>query len=202
MSRKEGHKDFEAIANAIEWSGGFVSRLVRTMRAQEWSAEEICAIITKTDPNKQPFEQIVSNMHRFPSQIYAPDWIPDGCKVLDDVGLHDYKMENLEWLPVLDAEKFESYLWGETMRERAKAWDANPGLSDGKLFFWEHRDELPRDMAIPLTGTLLFDKNESRLRICQLYRENGGPLLQNYPVLAFGWYRQHHLPRIKRASKV
>lgn len=191
-------KNFEAIASALEWQSIFMGLLVRQMRRQGWAAKDICSFVYESKPEDQPMERLVAGLKRFPSEIYAADWIPSGCKVMDDVTCPEFEMKDLEWLPVLDTEKLETFVWGETMRDQALANNAAFGLTEGKKYFWENQDKIPVDIAVVLAGTLLFDTADKRLKVCQLYREKkDGPLCRNYPVLHFGWYKHHRLPRIK-----
>ena len=186
------------IISGAAWVSGFSSLMLHEMRRQGWTDEQIFAIVAESKPENQPVQEIVAGLKgRFASQVYAADLIPPHCKVLDDVKPRQFQMSDLEFIPFIEDE--QRYISGEMMRKSAEDHGANFGLVDGK-FIREHFNEIPESsrsaFSMVLTGTLLFDSTDNRLKVGHMFW-NGAQLVLNFPALIFGWYRHHRLPHIK-----
>ncbi len=176
----------------------FAKLLRHEMRRQKWSDEQILSVIGA--PEYQSIGQIVAGLKKHPSEIYAPDWIPAGCKVVEDVNPRQFEISDLEWWSFYDEkDELTRVVEPETMLDRAKLNDANFGLVDGKRI-WERREQIAPEIRgtfhIVLAGTRLFDSADGREKICiMLWSE--GHLIPKYLALKFGWYNYQRLPRIR-----
>ena len=79
---------------------------------------------------KEPAAQVT-----WPCQVYAPELIPQGMSVVEDVVPTDFKVEDLEFVGVLEGK--EEPVSGRVMRGRALTLGANLGLADGKRILTE-----------------------------------------------------------------
>lgn len=188
-------KPVSPIVAGAKWIGGFATLLLHELSNQGWTDEQIYSIVAESKPEDQPIAEIVSGLKgRFPSQIYASDWIPSGYEVkADPVKLVQFTMRDLEWIPVL--EDSETFIPGDSMCERAKAKRADFSLVEAK-FIWEHRDDVPKNIEVIFAGTLLFDTADKRLKVCRMYYDKD-QWFRGYHAIIFGWYGHQRLPRIK-----
>ena len=114
---------------------------------------------------------------KFSSFVIAAKY---GYTVVEDVEPSQFKVKNLKFITFL--ESGESYITGETMRQRAVTLKGNIGLVDGQ-YLLDHQDEIPKEMRgkyIVFPGTLLRGSGDD-LDVAYL------SWLGFCWVLSFGW---------------
>lgn len=192
-------KPVSPIVKAAKWIGGFSTLLLHEMEKQGWADEEILSLVTNSDPNWQPIAKIVSNLrYGFPCEVFAHELIPSGFKPLQDVKPSEFQIEDLELVPFLNEDAKEGFVSGEEMRKRAVKQKANFGLVDGKRIR-ALKDQIPvewQKFHLVLSGTLLFDPKDERLKVGVLHCQNGLWLL-DFSWLSPGWYKYQRLVRVK-----
>lgn len=97
---------------------------------------------------------------RFPSEIHAPELIPEGYQVVVDVEPSEFDLDAMEYVGFLEEKdgKQEEYVVGKVMRGRSVILEATFGLVDLKRFLAEPEKiqaEFRGKKVIIFTGTVL-----------------------------------------------
>lgn len=130
---------------------------------------------------KALFEELSAS---FPCQINASDLIPEKWEVVEDVEPRSFKVGDLKFKSFLQGD--ETYVGGDTMRQRAVELKGNLGLSDAK-YFLEHQSEIPTELRgkyIVFAGTVMRGSGGS-IHVPFIYFNDGRW------VLGFDWLGCH-----------
>lgn len=187
-------KDKVAIVSGAGWIGGFTDLLIREMRKQGWSLEEIHTLVTETKPEDQPIEAIVRGMRKgFPSAALAAKY---GYTVLEDLAKPtEFAVKALEFIPVL--KDGEGPISGDTMRARAVTLNANFGLCDAPRLLEQQADISAEQQGkyIVLAATKLRDGCGVLCVACLDF--GGGRWCLGFGGLGRGWDGDDRFPRCK-----
>jgi len=158
----------KAVLNAVLDQGGTDDDLARILSDAELRREIARLIVAK------------SAKLAFPSLTLAADLIPSGYTVVEDVAPTLKSIGDLDLASFL--EPGESYVNGETMRQRAVVLKANLGLADLKVALADQAkiSEEAKPFYIVFPGTVLRDPDG---RLCVAYLSWGGDLCVAY----LGW---------------
>jgi hypothetical protein len=133
-----------------------------------------------------------------PSEVLAPDLIPEKWKVVDDViPTPRLSLQAVEFISLLD--EGQSWVSSAKMRERAKRLGADLGLADAK-FFLEHQAEIQEELrgkVLVFPGTVLLDPDGRANAVCLEWSD--GRWIVCFRWFDYDWQDFGRLVRVKAA---